>query len=291
MNLNYSNVKTIHVIKLIRKISKSLTFTILEVGALPLEGQVEPFHQLLDFFPNSKIIAFELDPVLCTTLNNKATKKITFYPVALGETQEKRLLYETNHPMCSSLYKPNEDLIRQYTCMEVAYLKSIHETETVSLDYFCSNNDIHDIDFIKIDIQGAELDFFKGGVNSIADIIATVCEVEFLPHYIDQPLFGDVCSFLSKNNLMFHKFLSMCGRTLKPVILAENSCFATQHIWSDALFIKDISKLSELSPDKLLKLGLIAYGYGSPDVTFHCIRLFDEKQNTGYLEEFIKLSD
>ena len=63
------------------------------------------------------------------------------------------------------------------------------------------------VDFIKIDIQGAELDVFKGGVDTLKDVVAIVSEVEFIPHYIDQPLFGDVCSFLTEKGFMFHKFL------------------------------------------------------------------------------------
>lgn len=288
MTITKSNVTTLKLVKLIRRISRNLAFTIFEVGALPSD-QPEPFHQILDFFPNSKIFAFEISEVLCNKLNRNTTKNVTFYPAALGLTQEKRTFYETNHPACGSLYKPNEELISQYNCMEVAYLKSSCSIETVSLDFFCDKNDIQDIDFIKIDIQGAELEVFKGGIRSLANVFAIVSEVEFIPHYIDQPLFGDVCSFLSDNNLMFHKFLSMNGRSLKPIIVDNDPCFPTQYMWSDALFIRNVLKLSELSTDKLLKLGLIAFIYGSYDVTFQCIKLYDEKLNTAYLDELINL--
>lgn len=289
MYITFSNELMIKLVKLIRRISKSLAFTIFEIGALPLEGETEPFHQILDFFPNSKVFAFEVDKELCNRLNKQTSKNIKYYPVALGLTQETRTFYETNHPMCASLFKPNEELISNYNCMEVAYLKSTTSVETVSLDFFCDNNDIHDIDFIKIDIQGAELEVFRGGTRNLSNIIAIVSEVEFVSHYINQPLFGDVCSFLSANDLMFHKFLSMSGRSLQPVVVENNPCFATQHMWSDALFIRNVLKLAELSPDKLLKLGLIAFIYGSPDVTFQCIKLYDEKCNTAYLNELAQL--
>lgn len=65
--------------------------------------------------------------------------------------------------MCSSLYKPNEKLVSLYNNMEVAMLKSIESIETDSLDYFTKENSIESVDFIKIDIQGAELDVFQGG--------------------------------------------------------------------------------------------------------------------------------
>ena len=34
-----------------------------------------------------------------------------------------------------------------------------------------------------------------------------VSEVEFVEQYINQPLFGDVSSFLKKQDFMLHKFL------------------------------------------------------------------------------------
>ena len=80
---------------------------------------------------------------------------------------------------------------------------------------------------------------------------------------------------------MFHKFLGMSGRALKPVVMGNNPNIPTQHIWSDAVFIKDIFRIAELPADKQLKLGLISFIYGSPDVAFQCFKTYDEKKGTG----------
>lgn len=264
---------------LILKQDNSLTFTILEIGADPLEGVPERFHQLLDIFPGSQIIAFEVDKELCERLNKTSKPGIKFFPTALGRTEETRTFYETRHPMCCSLYEPNERLISLYNNFEVAYLKSVGSIETVSMDNFALQNNIQSVDFIKIDIQGAELDVFQGGRNVLNQIVAMVCEVEFIPHYIDQPLFGDVCAFLNKEDIMFHKFLTLAGRALSPIVV-NNPNYPTQHIWSDAVFIRDIFKIPELSPQKLLKLGMLAYLYGSRDLTYHCFQHYDKLKGT-----------
>jgi len=266
--------------EIVREVESALAFTILEIGALPLEGKKEPFHQLLDIFPESRIIAFEVDKDLCDQLNRQARPGISYFPVALGRTEEQRTFYETNHPMCSSLYKPNEKLISMYNNMEVAMLKAVDSIETFSLDYFTDKNNIESVDFIKIDIQGAELDVFQGGANTLKEVVAIVSEVEFVSHYVDQPLFGDVCTFLAEKDIMFHKFLGMAGRSLKPIVIGNNPNFPTQHMWSDAIFIKDIFKISDLSASKLLKLGLLAFIYGSPDVTYWCFKNYDERNGT-----------
>jgi len=273
--------------EIVREEASALSFTMLEIGALPTKSQTEPFHQLLDIFPESKIIAFEVDKNLCDRLNSDCKPGISYYPVALGCAEEKRAFYETNHPMCCSLYKPNEKLISMYNSMEVAMLKSANTIETVSLDYFIKENSVESVDFIKIDIQGAELDVFQGGINALKEVVTIVSEVEFIPHYEDQPLFGDVCAFLTEKEFMFHKFIGLEGRTLKPIILDNNANIPTQHIWSDAVFIKDIFKIPELSSSKLLKMGLITFVYGSPDLAFQCFRYYDKKNGTNIHQTFL----
>ena len=277
-------------VKLILRISDSLSFTILEVGALQIEEKTEPFHQLLDCFPASKIIAFEVDETLCAELNKKAKSNMQYFAVPLGRTEESRPFYETVHPMCSSLYKPNEELIDLYNnMMEAAKLKSVGSVDTVSLDFFTKENDIGAVDFIKIDIQGAELDVFKGGVETLSDVVAIVSEVEFIPHYIDQPLFGDLCTFLAEKGFMFHKFLGLCGRSLKPIVLNNNPNIGSQHIWSDAVFIRDIRKTDNLSSDQLLKMGLLAFLYDSPDILFYCVKQYDDRNHTHIYKELLSL--
>jgi FkbM family methyltransferase len=259
-------------------VDPEIKFTILEIGALPLGDKSEQFHQLVDLFPGSRIIAFELEKDLCDELNAKAPSGISYYPVALGYTEESRLLFQTNHQMCCSLYKPREDLLRQYNGLEVAMLRRVSTVDTVSLDYFLQQHDIIDVDFLKIDIQGAELDVFRGGLSALKDIVAIVTEVEFIPLYYKQPLFGDVSAFLTGNGFMFHKFTGMAGRTLKPVTIGNDLSHATQHMWADAVFIKDILTLEELPVRKLLKLGILSYLYGSPDVAFRCFEVCDIKK-------------
>ena len=97
-------------LELIKKHNQTLKFQIMEIGAHPYEGKEELFYKLLDFFPNSKIYAFEVDKDECDKLNKISKKGVQFFPYALGEKKEKRKFYETKHPMCSSLYEPDEKI-------------------------------------------------------------------------------------------------------------------------------------------------------------------------------------
>jgi hypothetical protein len=171
----------------------------------------------------------------------------------------------------------------------VAYLKKISQIKTISLDSFVKKEKIETIDFIKIDIQGAELDTFRGAENSIKNVLTIISEVEFLPLYKKQPLFGDVCSFLNSKNIMFHKFLGLSGRSLIPVILQNNANFPSQHMWSDAVFVRNILKIKELDNSQLLKLATFSYLYGSPDLTYFCLFNYDKNNKKNLSELFKKI--
>ncbi|MDA9071409.1 FkbM family methyltransferase [Candidatus Pelagibacter sp.] len=270
---------------LVKSFNKSLKFEIIEVGAHPYGGKEELFYRLLDFFPNSKVNAFEIDETECQKLNKLSKNGVQFFPYALGYKEEVRKFYETNHPMCSSLYEPDIELLKLYHNLEVAYLRNISEIKTISIDKFMETEKIKTVDFIKIDIQGAELDVFKGANKCLENILSIVSEVEFIQIYKNQPLFGDVCSFLNRKDIMFHKFLGLAGRSLKPIIINNEKNYPIQHIWSDAVFIKNIFKIPYLDNSQLLKLSVFSYLYGSPDLTVFCLQNYDKKNKTNMVEQ------
>ena len=271
----------------LKELDNVLTFRILEIGALNL-GKKEKFYDLLNYFPNSEIIGFEVDKNICKKMNSVSKIGVKYFPFAIGKKKEIRKFYETNHPMCSSLYKPNHNLLSLYNNMEVSFLKEESEIETIDLDTFVSENKIGNVDFLKIDVQGAELDIFKGATKTLKNSLFIISEVEFLKIYENQPLFGDVSNFLSDNDFMFHKFLGMGGRSLKPLILNNNKNFPSQHLWSDAIFIKNVLMIKKLTSREILKLSVISILYECFDLGFFCLNIHDELFKTNYTKIFMK---
>ena len=285
------NKPLFELVESIKKTNIELNFNIIEIGALQIQDKKEPFYQLLDYFPSSKIIGFEIDQEVCEKMNINSREGVKYYPYALGKANERRKLYITQDPMCSSLYKPNEELLKLYNNLEVAYLKEETKIDTVSLDYFIDKHEIGNIDFIKIDVQGAELDIFQGASKTLKNVLKIVCEVEFVPHYQNQPLFGDVCNHLIKHDLMFNKFLDLAGRSLKPIVMNNKLNFPSQYIWSDAIFIYHIQKIKNLTDEQILKLSLFACVYLSLDLTFYCLSEYDRRYSTSFAKEWMNKID
>ena len=277
--------------EIIQKTKIDRKFTLVDIGALPIGNSKPRFHKILEYFPSSEIIGFEIEKEVCDQMNSKADKGIKYFPFALGENNEKRKLYITENPMCTSLYKPNEKLLSLYHELQYMNLKKETEIETITLDSFVDKYSIDTIDFIKIDVQGAELDIFKGSKKLLSNVLKIVCEVEFLPLYHDQPLFGDITKFLSQYNFMFNKFLGLHGRTLKPLIANESKTIASQHMWTDAIFVQHINKTQNLNNEKLLKLSVLAAIYNSLDLTCFYLSLYDKRNSSTLAKDWMSYLD
>tara|TARA_Y100000817_G_C16567076_1_gene415824 strand:- start:347 stop:553 length:207 start_codon:yes stop_codon:yes gene_type:complete len=59
-------------VELLKQSNISLNFKIIEVGALKIQDQDEPFYELLDYFPSTKIIGFEIEKEICEKMNSQA---------------------------------------------------------------------------------------------------------------------------------------------------------------------------------------------------------------------------
>lgn len=262
-----------------------LEFTILDIGAREIHESQEPFYALLSLFPGSRVIAFEPDEALCKSQNASARPGVTYYPRALGRTEEMRDFYETADPMCSSLYRPNSALLDRYNNMEVAKVERVTQVQTISLDTFCKQHQVEQVDFIKIDVQGAALEVFQGGEATLQNVLGIVSEAEFVQNYVDQPLFGDVCRFLDTQGLQFQKILGVGGRTLKPTILNNDPNACSQMLWADVLFLRDLFTEKTIWNEQRLKLAVLAALYDCFDVTYFCCSEVDAREGENLAAE------
>jgi hypothetical protein len=56
-----------------------------------------------------------------------------------------------------------------------------------------------EVDILKLDLQGYELEALRGATNLLPRIKTITTEVEFVPLYDGQPLFGDIDCFLRQS--------------------------------------------------------------------------------------------
>ena len=232
-----------------------------------------------------EVIGFEPNAENCAQRNARARAGHRYLPYALGDGGV-HPFFETESPLTSSLYRPNHAMLDKFSQL---FFKEIgqHDIQTVRLDDVPG---IEDIDFLKLDIQGAELDVILGGSSRLRDTLVVHTEVEFIPVYADQPLFGDVDVALRKSGFWLHKFHEVFGRAMKP-LQPNKDPFAplSQLLWAEAaIYVRSFMAFDELSADKLLKLAIILHEvYGSWDMAALALRSHEMQTGKGVWQAYL----
>lgn len=219
------------------------------------------------FAPQLTIYGFDADADACEAANaDLQARQInwteTHIPLALANSVGQATLYVTADPMCCSLYPPNNRYLRRFSQLqEVMNLEFTVELETSTLDEFCKTEGIDEIDFLQIDVQGAELQVLEGGSTVLGNgILACQVEVWFTDLYLNQPLFADVDNYLKQQGFtLFNLQGGFRHRTRSPIASMENR---GQLIWGDGFYFRDLIRedfRGDLkTPEKILKLACIA---------------------------------
>ncbi len=266
--------------------------SIVDIGAMELSGSEDRFVRLSQQ-GLATIVGFEPLPEECAKLNAKAEGSRRYLPYAIADGS-KRTLYVKNTGMTSSLLPPNQDLISLF--VNLAELMQVVRTEEIVTKRL---DDIPEIveagcDLLKVDVQGLEFEIFCNATTVLSNCLVVQTEVEFVPLYVNQPLFAEVDQVLRQNGFVFHKFLGLSGRPFKPIVQNGNpNARISQVLWSDAVYVRDFTQLHHLTPEKLLKLAAILHElYGSVDLCHHLLTVYDEKTGatltSRYLERLVQ---
>lgn len=180
-----------------------LRIGLVDIGA---SGGLEPrWHSIRR---NIKAFLFEVDERSHQELRS-ADYVDEIFPVGLGVSETSASLNLCRKPGASSLLSPRRSFLSRFPNAERF---DVITRETVNLSTLdkCLLERWQDCEFIKIDTQGTELDILRGGAALLDhSIIGLEVEVEFLQLYEEQPLFGDVCSYLEKKGYEFLDFVNI----------------------------------------------------------------------------------
>lgn len=271
-------------------IKLSEPINILDLGSVYIESENINYHKLLEAAP-CHIIGFDVNEkehkVSCSMIG-KHSHTIETYPIAVGDgnVHEFKLC---SLPTCSSLYEPNIELCKKFQ----AFDEYLHVTQRFSINTYKLDSLLkqRDIDFIKLDIQGAELLALNHSKNILSQAIIIESEVEFVPQYLNQPLFSEIELFLREQGFMFHTFTGYATRCLKPLQKQHRFAGIKQWLWSDAVFLKNIlNDVSRIGTNKLLKMALILdVVYQSYDFSYYCLQEADKQLDTNYCKLYKKI--
>ena len=198
-----------HPIALLYEIyNKNENLIIFDIGAC--EGESSIFYS--EHFPNAKLYTFEPVPSNFELVkrNTALYPAINPFQIALSNQNGTATFHvSSGNPdhidkndntdygnKSSSLLSPE---LHTTTHKWLKFENKI-EVQTQILSDFCKEKEISKIDFIHIDVQGAELMVFEGANKFMQNIDCVWMEVEEVELYKGQPLKADVEKFMYERN-------------------------------------------------------------------------------------------
>ena len=130
--------------------------------------------------PKASFQLFEANPV-CETFLKKTG--LPYHRIALSKAKGKRV-FHSNNSTGDSFYPENTKLSGVFGWQE-------KEVATADLDSFAVQNHLPSPDWIKLDVQGAELDVLAGGKCLFSKSKFLLTEIPLLPYNLGAPSFSD----------------------------------------------------------------------------------------------------
>lgn len=183
--------------------------TILDVGAN--KGQTAIKYRMI--FPSAEIYCFEAYPASIAALKNRFSndRQIHVVPKAVARETGTAVFYVNKVDATNSLLARPTSSRRYYP--KSAGPQNTIEVDVVGLDdYFSAHNKaVSQIDILKLDIQGGELNAFHGAKSLLetGGISLIFTEVMFVPHYEGAPCFHEVSSFLANYGYSLFDFYNL----------------------------------------------------------------------------------
>lgn len=234
------------------------------------------------------VTGFEPDPASLASLRTR-TGPFRYLPYVLGDGGP-GVFHTTRYPGCSSLLEPDPDVIDLFATIGTEQgtgnfaVLNRQPVKTVRLD---DVPELGKVDYAKLDVQGAELTVLRNGLRVLEDVLVLEVEVEFLPIYRGQPLFGDIQRFAHDQGLLIHKLVDVAGRPYRPAQLANPFVPVSQILWADAVFVRDPTHLERYADEQLLKAALVLNDvYRSFDLVYRMLAVHDARSGGRLAERY-----
>jgi len=273
------------------EVARQEEFVVVDVGAQMLESADHVYSSLVAAI-GGRIVGFE--PL--TEERNKrlsAETSVTILPEAIG-LGDKGLLRTTRFNPASSLFVPNQKELAVFHALpEMLEVVDESPISTKCLDDIAEAADCR---FLKIDVQGGELDVLRGAGHVLGKTLALFVEVEFLDIYEKQPLFCDVDRFLKERGFELIDLLEPGYGSYRA---SPDVRLRSRLLWADALYVRRLDSKVDWTEAQLLQLACVAHFIGNKfDYAHHVINACDERFGTQYspiyrasLREAIKRED
>ena len=152
-----------------------------------------------------------------------------------------------------------------------------------SLAEWAAKANVRTVDFIKLNVQGAEHEILHGAGEILDSALGVLIEVAFVKSYRGRPFFSDTDRFLRAKGFTFFDLLAhhYIGRADAPIAaqhlavvepkLGQLVSSWGQLVEGHALYLKDPVDSGELELTRIIKLIAIAEAFGQIEYAFELL--------------------
>jgi FkbM family methyltransferase len=241
--------------------------TVVDIGANPIDSP-PPYRNLLDK-RLCRVIGFEPQPEALATLNARKTDLETYLPYVVGDGKAATLKVCHASGM-TSLFAPDPTALNHFPEFP-SWGRVIEEipVTTCPLDEIA---ELGEFDFLKMDVQGAELAVLQNGTERIKHVVAIQLEVSFIPLYRGQPTSGEIDVALRRLGFLPHCFAAINRRMIEPFRGQTPYQALNQLLEADIVYVRDFMHPERMSSEQLKHLAVLAHHcYGSFDLAGNCL--------------------
>mgnify|MGYP001765687541 CR=1 FL=1 len=240
---------------------------VLDVGANPIEGDA-PYKGLMAA-GLAHVTGFEPQEGPLAALNARKSLAETYHPHALGAGGPADLhLY--HHSGFTSLFK-----IDPAVAGMVGFAKSTRPAGKVAVETRRLDDlaEIGRVDFLKIDVQGAEQAIIAHGRSKLAQTVLIQTEVRFIPLYEGEPGFAGLDLELQAQGFRFHDFAFLKRASLRSASHGTlRPGLNRQVVDGDAFYLRDLTGIADWSVEQVQRLAVLAEAVvDSPNLCAFCL--------------------
>jgi len=241
---------------------------VVDVGANPIDG--DPPYKAMLAAGLCAVTGFEpLSPALAR-LEQKKGPRERYLPYALADGTQ-RTLHVCELEGMTSLLVPDPTHLALFNLFPTwGTVKERIPVTTRKLDDIA---EITALDFLKMDVQGAEREVLTHGQAKLKDTVVIQTEVSFVPLYKDQPSFGDMDLALRALGFLPHSVTGTKIWPISPMVVGDApNRGIRQLLETDMVYVRDFTKAENMSVEQWKHLALVAHHcYGSYDLVLKAI--------------------